>query len=261
MYKACPQGWSGGVGSKSNSQVSDEVTVLVYKIATETVATKPADRKRTNLGVGEEVSLTFKPSAVSVSWSVENSKGSIFPASGATATYTAHDEAATANVKADFKGVSETTVFTVVEPAGETATKTDLSWPAGVQGAGMDIVVTTTPTDVSFSNVEVLEVDKGTSNVTGYFQQPPSSALTHQPNTSWVKLNDENKWEDAAAFYSWPSPWYAGTYQWDIDVHWRVVGGSGAGKKFATRTQLHTINGNTGSSTESKLGVSATRSP
>jgi|GEM_PF-6292242 len=31
-YKACPQGWTGGVASKSNTQESDEVTVLAFKI-------------------------------------------------------------------------------------------------------------------------------------------------------------------------------------------------------------------------------------
>lgn len=32
-YKACPQGWTGGVASKSNTQESDEVTVAAVKLA------------------------------------------------------------------------------------------------------------------------------------------------------------------------------------------------------------------------------------
>ena len=141
-------------------------------------------------------------------------------------------------------------------------TGNDLTWPSGVQGAGMELEVTVTPIDVSFYNVEVLEVDKGTSNVTGYFTQWPSSALQHVPNPNWIQLSNENKWADTAAFYEWPNiPWSPGTYQWAIDVHWRISGESGSGKKFHSRTQLHEIIDSTGKSKESKLGVSSTRSP
>ena len=262
-YKACPQGLTGGVSFKSNNQESVEVKILAYKIETETVATKPQDRKRKKVGVGEEVNLTFKPSSITVNWSVEGNKGSVTPATGTTTKYTSYNAAAEGKVKAEFKGTNKVTSFNLVEPSGETAVKTsDLSWPSGVQGAGMEIEVTVTPTDVSFYNVEVLEVDKGTSNVKGYFEQPPSSALQHDPNPDWIQLNDENKWGDTASFYQWPNiPWSHGTYQWDIDVHWRVVGDTGNGKKFNSRTQIHEIIDSTGKSKESKMGVSSTRSP
>jgi hypothetical protein len=36
-YKACPQGWSGGIASKSNTQESEEVTILVAKVELEII--------------------------------------------------------------------------------------------------------------------------------------------------------------------------------------------------------------------------------
>jgi hypothetical protein len=261
-YKACPQGLTGGVTSKSNTQESDEVTVLAYKIETETVASTPADKTRKKLGVGEEVNLTYKPTSITVNWSVEGNKGSVSPPTSATTKYTAHNEAAEGKVKAEFKGINKLTSFNVVEPSGEIAAKqSDKTWPSGVQGAGMYLDVTVKPADVSFYNVEVLEVDKGTVNVSGYFTNFSSSALKHHPNPKWIQLTDENKWADHAWFYGWGAPWKQGTYQWNIDVLWRVAGSTGSGKKFNLRTQLHEIIDSTGKSQESKMSVSSTRSP
>ena len=53
-----------------------------------------------------------------------------------------------------------------------------------------------------------------------------------------------------------------GTYEWAIEVRWRVVGKeTGQGEVLGNRVQTHTLNDGTGSSTESKLNNTATRTP
>jgi hypothetical protein len=263
-YESCTNPYTGGASPNplENTMTSSVVTLLAFQIQTETVATTPADRTRKKLGVGEEVNLTFKPPSIPINWYVESNKGTVAPPTGSTTKYTAHNAAAEGKVKAEFKGLNELTSFNIIEPSGETAVKDrDETWPSGVQGAGMHLIVTVTPTDVSFYNVEVLEVDKGTVNVSGYFTNFPSSVLKHVPNSKWIQLTDANIWTDLARFYNWGSPWKQGTYQWNIDVLWHLVGSSGSGKKFNSRTQLHEIIDSTGKSKESKMDCSSTRSP
>lgn len=127
----------------------------------------------------------------------------------------------------------------------------------------MVLKVVTLPDDVSFANVEVLEVDKGTSNVTGFFTAFPAAALKHNPNPNWQLLFPDNHWVDFAGFRDWgfPHTWAYGTYQWEIEVRWRTRGENGQGEFLANRTQLHTLHDNTGRSTESKMGQTATRTP
>lgn len=63
-YKNCPQGWSGGIPSKSNTQESDEVTVLAVKI----------DMQFANQSVcdGEEIAVTLNVLPNNVSNSLAN---------------------------------------------------------------------------------------------------------------------------------------------------------------------------------------------
>ena len=62
--------------------LSKIVEVAIVKVKTETVATTPADRKRVKLGVGEKVTLTLQPTALTpVTWSVTGS-GTLSATSG-----------------------------------------------------------------------------------------------------------------------------------------------------------------------------------
>ena len=128
----------------------------------------------------------------------------------------------------------------------------------------MSLEITTQPVDVSFSKVEVIEIDQGTQNITGAFQAFSASDLTHTPNPDWVQLNSKNQWYDNAAFYGWGNSrtWAYGSYQWAMEVRWRVVGQEeGQGEVLGNRTQTHTLHDNTGRSTEDKMKNSATRTP
>ncbi len=119
----------------------------------------------------------------------------------------------------------------------------------------MQIAVKILPIDVSFYNVEVLEIDKGTQNVKDYFEQFEQRYLKHDPYPDWLQLTPQNQWPngDRAEFNGWGSPWSHGIYEWAIEVRWRVPAQeSGQGEVLGTRTQTHTIEDATGKSTETK---------
>lgn len=221
---------------------------------------------RTKLGVGETAFLTLKPfSMPAPTWSLGGTYGtSTLSTDEHSATLTASKRASTPQVTATVLGANLNLNYTVIQPSGEVASKTeDLVYSAGSQGAGMKLMITTLPTDVSFANVEVLEVDKGTSNVYGIFSNYTAEDLKHSPTANWTTLNSENQWTDEASFWGHgtPSTWTHSGFQWAIEVRWRVVGETGNGEFLANRTQIFTIIDSTGKSTVTKMGQTVTRTP
>ena len=273
--------WSGATGDGSTayfprdvvSSTADGTTVratcgtsakamkiVVLDVETETEATLTEDRTRKNLGVGEKVRLTLKPAGISsITW-FKTGYGTLSSTSGDSVTFTAHDRAtAHCSVTVMYPGGSHTEDFSVIEPTIESAIITsENSFSAGTQGAGMMLRITVGSTDVSFKNVQLIEVPGPATNITGYFEihTPPA----HSPNPSWVTLNVQNQWADHASFDSWPAPWSSGGFQWDIPVQWRVVGSSNVGT-LPNRIQTFSITGADGTSTVSKLGQSVQRTP
>ncbi len=269
---AIPEDNAGILGVHDESEdffaEGKSATLYVAWLTSETVATHPSDRKRKKIGVGEEIDLALKPPSLpSPTWgALTGTPGtSVLTPSGATARLEAGRRACTPTVESTILGTTLHIDYNVVQPSGESATKTsDMSFASGVQGVGMELEVTTLPNDVSFYNVEVIEIDKGTQNVTGFFTPFPASALKHTPNPNWIQLDQQNRWTDSAGFFGWGSSttWAYGTYEWAIEVRWRVVGKeTGQGEVVGNRVQTHTLNDSTGNSTESKLNNTATRTP
>ena len=78
----------------------------------------------------------------------------------------------------------------------------------------MTLEVRVKPTDVSFYNVQMREVDLGTEGVTGVFAQMNPERLVHRANTNWVGLSQDNKWKDTAEFQGFPpQEWSPGTFE------------------------------------------------
>jgi hypothetical protein len=94
-----------------------------FAIRSQTVATQPANRTRTRVGIGEEVRLTTDPST-SVTWTIvadNGDKGVLSSASGTSTTYTACDRGKTVTVQAvSGCGHTETIALTVVQISGGT---------------------------------------------------------------------------------------------------------------------------------------------
>lgn len=274
--KSIPDDPQGMLGVHDESEQffasGKDATLYIAWLTSETVATLPTDRTRKKLGVGEEVNLTLRPASLpSPTWVLAGTPGAtILTPSSITANLEAGKRACTPTVQATVLGATVQISYNVVQPSGERARKirdftvADGYFSATQQGVGMFLEVTVLPDDVSFYNVEVIEIDKGTQNITGFFTNFPASALQHHPNPDWIQLTEDNLWNDTAGFFGWgsPSTWAYGTYEWAIEVRWRVTGKeTGQGEVVGNRTQTHTLNDNTGKSTESKLGTTAIRTP
>lgn len=245
-----------------------DATLSIAWLTSKTKATVPSDRKRKKLGVGELVDFSIKPADVpEAEWTLGGTPGtSLLNEFGEnTASMYAGVRNCTPSIIATIGSEELKLDFNVVEPSGETAEKTSdiTSFAAGSQGVGMNLKYTTLPTDVSFGNVEMLEVDKGTVNVDGYFSSVPAGDLIHDPSPDWTPLNSHNEWADEArSYYQAPSPWSYGTYDWNIEVRWRVSQTeTGQGEKLGDRIQKHKLVDSSGKTTIQKSGISTERTP
>lgn len=232
---------------------------------------------REEVGVGEFVHLNMQP-AVDVTWKLgdENTVGNdgrMTSSYSASTVYTAAGSYAWETITATFdSGDSAQISFNVVAPSYETATKIseNVSTPEctlspGEAGVMMEIDVTVNPTNVSFSNVEMIEISGYASDISGYFEDYDGTTwLSHNPKSTWTVLTSVNTWSDEAGFFGYPSPWRVGKYVWDIPVQWRVTADAIASNPFGdlpNRWQQSEITGNDGNAYEWKLEQSATRLP
>ena len=247
-----------------------QALIATMKMETECVSTKPADRKRTKLGVGEEVKLTITPASLSpIKWSVTGD-GKLSSTSGSTVTFTAHDTASKPKITAEYAGTKKDVEFEVVAPTTPTVTRVSVlsSYIAGQAGSGMTCQFQYNPTDVSFYRVQILEVPGPATNVTGYFTNPTFSAaaLYHNPNPNFVSLGPDNKLAgavvDTAAYKisipngtgGWPA-WSDGGFEWVIPNKYRVTGASNTtGYPVGNVTQKFTI-ATSGATTVTKQGA------
>jgi hypothetical protein len=126
-------------------------------ITTETVATQPANRARTTIGVGEEVRCTF--SLGSATWSKSGS-GTLSATSGSSISYTAPDVAGTDTVTATGSGCTIPVTFTIIAPSTISMTRiTDVEHHQGYCTIGMRTDVCLGPDTVNFYNIKYHEVD------------------------------------------------------------------------------------------------------
>ncbi len=219
-----------------------QALIATLKMETECVSTKPADRKRTKIGVGEEVKLTITPATLSpINWNVTGN-GKLSANTGSTVTFTANDSASKPKITADYAGTKVDVEFEVFAPTAPTVTKdSELGgYPAGQAGTGMTCQFQYNPTDVSFYRVQILEVPGPATSITGYFTSFSAAALAHHPSPTWVTLGADNKLagavRDTAAIAS-PLPngtggfpaWSDGGFDWVIPNKYRVIGASATG--------------------------------
>ena len=230
--KAIPQDTAGILGVHDESEQffasGKDATLYIAWLTSETVSETPTDRKRAKLGVGEEVNLKVKPSKEDASWTA--SVGKLSRDTGAAVLLTLKDDVGAANMKAVYLGETLTKDFTLFAPTGidSAVIKSTTSYPNGKASAGMHLYpVVVAPTDVSFYNVQMLEVGEDASNVSGYFLD--YQKLSHKGNGAdvWFNLDKKNQWPeswDYATLTDWPAPWTkSGSFTWNIPARWKVV--------------------------------------
>lgn len=203
---------------------------LGVALQTLTVASVPGNLSRIKLGVGENVNLSIVPTPpphCPVYWGLTPAgAGSLSLLQGPNTTFTAHYRASTPTVVAYVGGFPFSVTYNVVEPSTMTAVTQGqpYAFPAGVQGAGSDIMLTIHPTDVSFAHLEVCELPSLGVNVLGYFQDFPPSEYDHEPAPCWSSVFPQNERPDAMRLSGWPSPWRFGGFDWSIPTRWRIEG-------------------------------------
>jgi hypothetical protein len=169
-------------------------TGTVAGITTETVATIPANRQRTTIGIGEEVVCSIQGCAA-VTWSVTGG-GSVSPTNGSSTTFAAPESPSTSTVHAKVGGVECTVTFGVIPPDGFTTTiasSPGLGTP-GTNEVGQYTVynVDVTPASVSFYNVSFRENFPYTNS----WVWPDGTAQSEQPAPQPWSVGQDNHTTD-----------------------------------------------------------------
>ena len=212
---------------------------------------------RTTVGIGELNSFVVSDIAGG-SWKSADGKGKTvnsitfqWTASAAgknIITYTAAD-----------KSTSSVTMTTEVPSSLSGKKDSDLTFPGGTQGAGMELTVTVSPTTVSFQALELMEGTCNASAISGYFSShAPGPHDAKAGAGKWRQVGTDNDVSDTADSSGWPPPWSKGSYTWSIPASWRLKGAKTSTAFSKNNDQVVDITGTDGTTTVSKLGANAT---
>ena len=230
-------------------------------ISSETKAISPADRKRTKVGVGEEVKITVKGNAAT--WTISGG-GKISPDSGTqtSVTFTAGESAGSTTVTAKGSGCScsNSIAFTVVEPSDWTMKRqsgTNLKHTKGRPDCGWLGIMYVHPNDVNFYRIETREKDSKSvadgcyKTFNGVYHgnyPPPDQASSWFPITAHSETDGSTDNAPDQIYSGDPGsgatgkkpPFTVGTMYFPITIEWRVVG-SATIKSFPIVRQEHEV--------------------
>jgi hypothetical protein len=209
---------------------------------------------RTTVGIGELSSFVVEDFEGG-SWKSDDGQGTTinsvtfrWTASAAgknKITYTASDGS-----------ISSVTMTTEVPSKLSGKKDSDLSFPEGTQGAGMELTVTISPTTVSFQALELMEAECDASAISGYFSShTPGRHDAKAGAGTWRQVGTDNDVSDTADSSGWPSPWSKGSYTWSIPVSWRLKGATASTAFSANNNQVVKITGTDGTTVVTKLGA------
>jgi hypothetical protein len=246
----------------ANGTVTCTCTFTILELMSQTVATVPANRARSTIGVGEEVNVSLNgTTASSVTWSVSGG-GTLSSMSGASTTFTAPYSAGASTVSATVNGTTCSTNFTVLAPSGVQFIQLGTKHTQGILDAGFHAQCVISPTSVSCYNIEIRELN-ATATATGCFSckngaihpswtQQGAGWLTPAQNNYLPAIVDYS-YQAACPPYTGPGP---GSFSWTIPWNYRKIGSSGNGANFANLTSSASATVNT--CTKSKNGMSVT---
>jgi len=234
-------------------------------------------RGRTQVGVGEEVSVYLDPPLgmtfpENPTWYV--SGGGIDGTTGSATTYTAASNACSATVTVQVRDVQLEKTFTVKEPSGYDAKHTHITstftnaFPSGVVAAKMHLNVYVAPTDVSFYRLMCVEVGEDATNTWGCFNASNTPSHKGGPGQGkgdeWFKIYEDNSWEHGVQGRDWDTcalQWndYPGGFTWPIPAKWRIeYDGGTEHTNIHFSDQVFSIDTN-GTVTIQKFGTNVTR--
>ncbi|MEP6901791.1 MAG: hypothetical protein ABJA66_08580, partial [Actinomycetota bacterium] len=245
----------------SSSQPTSGVTPPCHPactLASQTIATSPANRARTKIGVGEEVKLTVTGNPAT--WAITSGTGKLSPSTGtqSSVTFTADDNAGSVTITATGSGCSCTNTITlnVIQPSDWTqklnsGTKTH---KAGRPHVGWKGTWYVHPNDVNFYRIQFREMDSqyvGTGSYISYtgdwhgnYPLPERASswftitMTNHTNANGSKVNavdSVDTGDPGAAVTGAAPPFKKGSGYFPITMQWRV--GTGTAKSFAATRQ------------------------
>ena len=225
-------------------------------ITSKTVATSPADRARTKIGVGEEVDLTVDPAPAT--WSITSGSGTLTPNSGSHASvrFTASDKGEDVTITATGSGCSCTITLKVVQPSSWTMKRqpgTNLKHTAGRPDCGWKGIMYFHPDDVNFYRVENREKDSkyvGTGSYQKYTGDYHGNYPPPDRVSDWFALSrhtaDGSTDDTPDTVYTGlppiadtgaAPPFKKGSGYFPITLQWRVVGSANVHDFAATRQE------------------------
>lgn len=260
-----------GVTPSANPKKPDAGNVWVngvkYALVSTCVATSPADRARTNIGVGEEVDLAFTPPLpTNALWTV--SGGNRYPVFANHTRLTAPSNALPVTVTVSVGQATLTRTFKVSEPTGVDHAKitstTGQAIATNVAGAWMHMDVVIGPTNVSFYRIQIFEVGAEATSVIDYFTNHwPIPHDTAAGANHWQPVGFDNRignnFDNCSYFgvANLPAPWVpGGGFTWPIQAKWRIEGGQTNSLNWSD--QVFSLDPN-GTMTIQKFGNTVTR--
>ena len=249
------------------STLSAAETVTFVEWETETVETWPSDRRRKELGVGEETDIAFDPSITFASVTSSEQSSTVTKNGQATYKYIAPTNKCSdmASFTTD-RGCVCSIQFSILEPTGNIVVNLSSNVVNYLNVAGtfemyFDLVIA--PTNVSFKDrIEVAEIGMVSTNATGYFANPAlSNVLDHGSHgaNNWVGVRANNRaGSDTVCPGALYPPFCDGSFTWPIPNHWRMKGDVGNGKWFCNDDQHFAITSN-GTSSVWKFGKKGVR--
>jgi hypothetical protein len=160
-------------------------TPVKLVLKSETEVTKPGNRARTKLGVGERVTLTLTP--VAGDWTATGA-GTVKPKKGSTVVLTASGSPGKVKVSVTAAGQTEEIEFTVIAPNSvHQDTVSTEHYNVGVPNAGFKGRVYCGPDDVNFVNITFLEAEIGCVATGSWIAK---NGKGHGPNTSPIGFGD-----------------------------------------------------------------------
>ena len=235
----------------SNSQPTGGAQTNCHPACTltsQTIATSPANRARTKIGVGEEVELTVKGNPAT--WKITSGTGTLSPNTGTRSkvTFTADDKAGSTTITATGSGCScvNTITFKIEQPSNWTMKRkpgTNLRHTHNRPSCGWHGIMYIHPNDVNFYRVQARELDSqyvGTGSYSGdtgdwHGSYPPPDrasewvpiTMTNHTDADGSKLDAEDNIDtgdgDPALTGTIP-PFNVGAGHFDIVFQWKVRG-------------------------------------
>ncbi len=246
-----------------NAGAAAPISTTVHPALTDT------NLHRTNLGVGEQVTLSFSQTVpVPLTWTT--TAGGVDQFGNFTAPSNACS--ATVTVTASNGATLSFPTFTVFAPSGYdhaviTSTHKPFNFTVYEAGAAMHQNVWIAPTSVSFYRVQMMEVGEDASGNTGYFaygvnpEYFTTSDLSHKNHGAghWFgPLSENNEFSDDCSSGPWFQPWEGGGgFTWNIPVCWKI-GDNGQTNSIAGWNQIFSMDAS-GTMTITKYGQSVSR--